>query len=58
MHHTASDDTEEVIVPGVAGFIAILVTGLLYLFLPENLTIGPNWLLLFVEGGVCGSTLH
>jgi hypothetical protein len=50
MHHTASDDTEEVIVPGVAGFIAILVTGLLYLFLPENLTIGPNWLLLFVEG--------
>src|SRR5215471_10654340 len=50
MHHTASDDTEEVVVPGVAGFIAILVTGLLYLFLPENLTIGPNWLLLLVEG--------
>ena len=50
MHHTASDDTEEVVVPGLAGFIAILVTGLLYLFLPENLTIGPNWLLLLVEG--------
>jgi len=51
MHHTASnDDTEEAVVPGVTALIGILVTGLLYLVLPANLTIGPNWLLLVVEG--------
>src|SRR5437868_14530598 len=50
MHHTASnDDTEEAVVPGVTALIGILVTGLLYLVLPANLTIGPNWLLLVVE---------
>jgi len=50
MHHTASnDDTKEAVVPGVTAFIGILLTGLLYLVLPENLTIGPNWLLLVVE---------
>jgi hypothetical protein len=51
MHHTASnDDTEEAVVPSVTALIGILLTGLLYLVLPANLTIGPNWLLLIVEG--------
>src|SRR6266487_5892266 len=50
MHQSASNDTEEVVVPGVTALIGILVTGLLYLVLPANLTIGPNWLLLVVEG--------
>jgi len=50
MHHTASDDTEEVVVPGVTALIGILLTGLLYLVLPANLTVGTNWLLLVVEG--------
>jgi uncharacterized membrane protein len=51
MHHTASnDDTEEAVVPGVTALTGILLTGLLYLVLPANLTIGPNWLLLVVEG--------
>jgi uncharacterized membrane protein len=50
MHQTASNDkTEEVVVPGVTAFIGILVTGLLYLVLPANLVIGPNWLLLVIE---------
>src|SRR6266480_5105314 len=49
MHHTTSNDTEEAVVPGVSALIGILPTGLLYLVLPENLTIGPNWLLLVVE---------
>src|SRR6266496_484347 len=46
MHHTASDDTEEVVVPGVTALIGILLTGLLYLVLPANLTVGTNWLVL------------
>ena len=50
MHRTASNDAEEVVVPSATALIAILLTGLLYLVLPENLTIGPNWLLLVVEG--------
>ena len=50
MHHSASNDAEEVVVPGVTALIGILVTGLLYLVLPANLVIGPNWLLLVVEG--------
>jgi uncharacterized membrane protein len=49
MHHPASNDTEEVVVPGVTALIGILLTGLLYLVLPANLVIGPNWLLLVVE---------
>jgi hypothetical protein len=50
MHQTASNDkTEEVVVPSVTALIGILVTGLLYLVLPANLVIGPNWLLLVVE---------
>ena len=50
MHHPASDDTEEVVVPSIAALVAILLTGLLYLVLPPNVIIGPNWLLLVVEG--------
>src|SRR5215471_2793089 len=46
---TSNDKTEEVVVPGVTALIGILVTGLLYLVLPGNLVIGPNWLLLVVE---------
>src|SRR5256714_7598477 len=36
--------------PSVAALIGILLTGLLYLVLPPNVIIGPNWLLLLVEG--------
>jgi uncharacterized membrane protein len=50
MHHPASDDTEEVVVPSIAALVGILLTGLLYLVLPPNVIIGPNWLLLVVEG--------
>src|SRR2546421_8671091 len=45
-----STDAEEVVVPRVAALVGILLTGLLYLVLPPNLIIGPNWLLLVVEG--------
>ncbi len=48
--HPASNDDEEVVVPSVAALIGILLTGLLYLVLPPNVIIGPNWLLLVVEG--------
>jgi len=50
MHHPASNDAEEVVVPSVAALVGILPTGLLYLVLPPNVIIGPNWLLLVVEG--------
>src|SRR5256886_12168497 len=50
MHHPASNDAEEVVVPSVAALAGILLTGLLYLVLPTNVIIGPNWLLLVVEG--------
>lgn len=50
MHHPPSNDAEEVVVPGVAALAGILLTGLLYLVLPPNVIIGPNWLLLVVEG--------
>src|SRR6266568_1058902 len=52
MHHPDSNDAEEVVVPSVAALAGILLTGLLYLVLPSNGIIGPNWLLLVVEG-VC-----
>ena len=48
--HAASTDAEEVVVPGVAALAAIFLTGLLYLVLPPNVIVGPNWLLLAVEG--------
>jgi hypothetical protein len=50
LHHPASNDDEEVVVPSVAALVSILLTGLLYLVLPPNVIIGPNWLLLVVEG--------
>ena len=50
MHHPASNDDEEVVVPSLAALVAILLTGLLYLVLPPHVIIGPNWLLLVVEG--------
>ncbi len=49
-HQQVSNDPEEVVVPSVAALIAILLTGLLYLVLPPNVIIGPNWLLLVIEG--------
>ena len=45
-----SNDPEEVVVPSVAAIVAMLLTGFLYLALPPNVIIGPNWLLLVVEG--------
>src|SRR6266478_10092060 len=48
-HTPASDELEEDVVPSVAALTAILMTGLLYLVLPPNVIIGPNWLLLIVE---------
>jgi uncharacterized membrane protein len=50
MRNADSDDPEEVVVPSVAALVAMLLTGLLYLALPPNVVIGPNWLLLVVEG--------
>jgi uncharacterized membrane protein len=49
MNHPTSNDAEEVVVPSIAALVAILLTGLLYLVLPPNVIIGPNWLLLVVE---------
>jgi len=46
----SANDVEEVVVPGVADLAGILLTGLLYLVLPPNVIIGPNWLLLVIEG--------
>ena len=46
MHHQDSNDAEEVVVPRVAALAGILLTSLLYLVLPPNVIIGPNWLLL------------
>ena len=45
-----SNDPEEVVVPSVAALIAMLLLGLLYLVLPPKVIIGPNWLLLVIEG--------
>jgi hypothetical protein len=45
-----STDTEEVWVPGIAALAAIFLTGLLYLALPPDVMVGPNWLLLAIEG--------
>ncbi len=36
--------------PRWTAMIGIFATGVLYLFLPEKLIIGPNWLLLAIEG--------
>jgi len=37
------------IAPRWAAIIGLLAVGVLYLFLPERLRIGPNWLLLVIE---------
>ena len=50
MHHPDANDAEEVVVPSISALAGILLTGLLYLVLPPNVIIGPNWLLLVVEG--------
>jgi hypothetical protein len=50
MPHSASNNDEETVIPSLAALVGILLTGLLYLALPPNLIIGPNWLLLVVEG--------
>src|SRR5437764_7130529 len=50
MHNQDTNDAEEVVFPRVAALAGILLTGLLYLVLPSNVIIGPNWLLLLVEG--------
>ena len=50
MDPTATTDIEEVVVPSVAAIAGMLLTGLLYLALPPDVTVGPNWLLLVVEG--------
>ena len=52
MHTSASNEAEEDVVPSVAALVGILLTGLLYLVLPPNVIIGPNWLLLVVEAVV------
>ena len=49
MHDADSNDAEEEVVTSVAALIGILLTGLLYLVLPPDVIIGPNWLLLVVE---------
>lgn len=41
---------EEVVVPGISALVGVLLTGLLYLVLPTNIILGPNWLLLGLEG--------
>ena len=46
---STEDDAEEVVIPSVAALVGILMTGLLYLVLPPNILVGPNWLLLGVE---------
>ena len=43
-------DAEEIAGPVVAALVGILITGVLYLLLPTNVIIGPNWLLLVIEG--------
>ena len=45
----ALDNAEDVVVPSLAALTGILLTGLLYLVLPPELILGPNWLLLVVE---------
>jgi hypothetical protein len=46
----SAEDPEEIVGPVAAALVGILLTGLLYLLLPTNVIIGPNWLLLVIEG--------
>lgn len=50
MHTPASNVAEEDVVPSVTALVGILLTGLLYFVFPPDVLIGPNWLLLVVEG--------
>lgn len=50
MDPKATTDIEEVVVPSVAALVGMLLTGLLYLALPPGVIVGPNWLLLAIEG--------
>jgi hypothetical protein len=45
-HAPTADEAEEVVGPGIAALIGILLTGLLYFVLPPNLVLGPRWLLM------------
>jgi uncharacterized membrane protein len=44
-----ADRTGENVAPGIAALIGMLVIGLIYAALPQNVIIGPNWLLLVIE---------
>jgi uncharacterized membrane protein len=46
---STSNGTEEDTAPGIAALTGMIVTGLLYAALPQNLIIGSNWLLLVLE---------
>src|SRR6266581_4758280 len=46
---SASNETEEDTAPNIAALAGMIVIGLLYAALPQNLIIGPNWLLLVLE---------
>ncbi|HEX6776656.1 MAG TPA: hypothetical protein VF099_00570 [Ktedonobacterales bacterium] len=50
MDPKATTDIEEVVVPSVAALVGMLLTGLLYLALPPDVIVGPNWFLLAIEG--------
>ncbi len=50
MDPKATTDIEEVVVPSVAALVGMLLTGLLYLAFPPGVIVGPNWLLLAIEG--------
>ncbi|MFL5662007.1 MAG: hypothetical protein ACJ8BW_11760 [Ktedonobacteraceae bacterium] len=49
MQQPASNDTEEDTAPSMAALVGMIVLGLLYTALPQNVIIGPNWLLLVLE---------
>lgn len=47
--HPGVDRTGENVAPGFEALVGMLVVGLLYAALPQNVIIGPNWLLLVIE---------
>ena len=49
MQQSASNEPEEDTAPSIAALVGMIVIGLLYAALPQNLIIGPNWLLLVLE---------
>jgi hypothetical protein len=48
-NQSASNETEEDTAPNIAALAGMIVIGLIYAALPQNLIIGPNWLLLVLE---------